>query len=78
MVSPGLDLESSFSQALEGLGLSADVAEAHRERPTGHHKPKGDEPWGGSPEAPQAAGLRQPWLLAVLPLHVKESPRGHL
>ena len=26
MVSPGLDLESSFSQALEGLGLSADVA----------------------------------------------------
>ena len=26
MVSPGLDLESSFSQALQGLGLSADVA----------------------------------------------------
>ena len=26
MVSPGLDLESSFSQALQGLGLPADVA----------------------------------------------------
>ena len=26
MVSPGLDLESSFSQAVQGLGLSADVA----------------------------------------------------